>query len=137
MAWKIMFPRIKPFFAIKCNPDTMVSHVLGRTYYMDGNTADDDNDSDSTTTAAAAAITGNTTNNVTNDICGFDCASLAEIQLALQCSHSNNNNNHNDIIQQCRRITKSERCIKLIGRKEKNNNNIAVIITVNSSCATT
>ena len=24
MAWKIMFPRIKPFFAIKCNPDCMV-----------------------------------------------------------------------------------------------------------------
>ncbi len=63
MAWKQMFPRIKPFFAIKCNPDPMVSHILGRTYYQ------------------------NDKNNNEHEVCGFDCASLAEIQLALQSSH--------------------------------------------------
>ena len=28
-AWHKLFPRIKPFFALKCNPDPMVSAVLG------------------------------------------------------------------------------------------------------------
>ena len=110
MAWRIMFPRIKPFFAIKCNPDSMVSHVLGRTYYNycidSSNNRDDDNGyagaGDGTDTDTSAdSITDNTTNNTNKDVCGFDCASLAEIQLALQCSHSNNsNNNNNNYIQQ-------------------------------------
>jgi len=47
-AWYTMFPRIKPFFALKCNPDHMVAHVLGL-----------------------------------NPDCGFDCASISEIKLAL------------------------------------------------------
>ena len=47
-AWYKMFPRIKPFFALKCNPDHMVAHVLGL-----------------------------------NLDCGFDCASISEIKLAL------------------------------------------------------
>ena len=47
-AWHKMFPRIKPFFALKCNPDVMVAHVLGL-----------------------------------NPGCGFDCASISEIKLAL------------------------------------------------------
>jgi len=48
MAWYKMFPRIKPFFALKCNPDHMVAHVLGL-----------------------------------STACGFDCASISEIRLAL------------------------------------------------------
>jgi ornithine decarboxylase len=48
-AWHLMFPRIKPFFALKCNPDPMVAGVLG----LDRNS-------------------------------GFDCASIAEIKLALK-----------------------------------------------------
>ncbi|CAB9507192.1 Ornithine decarboxylase [Seminavis robusta] len=31
LAWRHLFPRIKPFFALKCNPDPMVAAVLGRT----------------------------------------------------------------------------------------------------------
>lgn len=54
-AWKRMFPRIKPFFALKCNPDVMVAAVLGQ---HEGEA-------------------------------GFDCASLAEIKLALQSTNSN------------------------------------------------
>mmetsp|Transcript_4491 Transcript_4491/g.5837 ORF Transcript_4491/g.5837 Transcript_4491/m.5837 type:complete len:286 (+) Transcript_4491:163-1020(+) len=50
-AWYILFPRIKPFFALKCNPDDMVSHVLGSSG---------------------------------DNICGFDCASISEIKLALK-----------------------------------------------------
>lgn len=49
-AWRQMFPRIKPFFALKCNPDAMVAAVLGQ-YSFD---------------------------------VGFDCASVAEINLALK-----------------------------------------------------
>lgn len=30
--WHRLFPRIKPFFAIKCNPDVMVTAVLGHCY---------------------------------------------------------------------------------------------------------
>jgi ornithine decarboxylase len=30
LAWREMFPRIKPFFAVKCHPDMMVTAVLGR-----------------------------------------------------------------------------------------------------------
>jgi ornithine decarboxylase len=48
MAWYKMFPRIKPCFALKCNPDHMVAHVLGM-----------------------------------SPACGFDCASISEIRLAL------------------------------------------------------
>ncbi len=55
-SWRIMFPRIKPFFALKCNPDCMVAHTLG----------------------------------LENDTCGFDCASIAEIELALAASNNNN-----------------------------------------------
>jgi ornithine decarboxylase len=51
MAWYKMFPRIKPFFALKCNPDHMVAHVLGL-----------------------------------SPACGFDCASISEIRLALSSS---------------------------------------------------
>lgn len=29
-AWHYLFPRIKPFFALKCNPDVMVAAVLGQ-----------------------------------------------------------------------------------------------------------
>lgn len=47
-AWRRLFPRIKPFFALKCNPDIMVAHTLGL-----------------------------------DPSCGFDCASIAEIKLAL------------------------------------------------------
>ena len=31
VAWRQLFPRIKPFFALKCNPDPMVAAVLGQT----------------------------------------------------------------------------------------------------------
>ena len=48
LAWRRLFPRIKPFFALKCNPDIMVAHTLGL-----------------------------------DPSCGFDCASIAEIKLAL------------------------------------------------------
>eukprot|EP01083_Nonionella_stella_P210739 762623_1 len=48
VAWRRLFPRIKPFFALKCNPDIMVAHTLGL-----------------------------------DPSCGFDCASIAEIKLAL------------------------------------------------------
>eukprot|EP00562_Extubocellulus_spinifer_P035594 CAMPEP_0178701854 /NCGR_PEP_ID=MMETSP0699-20121125/12532_1 /TAXON_ID=265572 /ORGANISM="Extubocellulus spinifer, Strain CCMP396" /LENGTH=215 /DNA_ID=CAMNT_0020348489 /DNA_START=224 /DNA_END=868 /DNA_ORIENTATION=- len=51
LSWRSMFPRIKPFFAVKCHPDPMVSTVLGRCYPLE---------------------------------CGYDCASLAEIRLALE-----------------------------------------------------
>ena len=30
VVWRRLFPRIKPFFAIKCNPDPMVTAVLGQ-----------------------------------------------------------------------------------------------------------
>lgn len=53
-AWHLMFPRIKPFFALKCNPDPMVAGVLG----LDPNS-------------------------------GFDCASIAEIKLALKVTGNN------------------------------------------------
>jgi ornithine decarboxylase len=53
-AWHLMFPRIKPFFALKCNPDPMVAGVLG----LDPNS-------------------------------GFDCASIAEIKLALKVTDNN------------------------------------------------
>lgn len=49
-AWRKLFPTVKPFFALKCNPDPMVTAVLAPST-------------------------------------GFDCASTAEIQLALQHSH--------------------------------------------------
>ena len=52
VAWYKMFPRVKPFFALKCNPDVMVAHVLGL-----------------------------------NPDCGFDCASISEIRLALSSSN--------------------------------------------------
>jgi ornithine decarboxylase len=52
MAWHKMFPRIKPFFALKCNPDVMVAHVLGL-----------------------------------HSDCGFDCASISEIKLALSSTN--------------------------------------------------
>lgn len=29
-AWNNMFPRVQPFFALKCNPDPMVAHVLAQ-----------------------------------------------------------------------------------------------------------
>lgn len=48
IAWYKLFPRIKPFFALKCNPDHMVAHTLGL-----------------------------------SSACGFDCASISEIRLAL------------------------------------------------------
>jgi ornithine decarboxylase len=54
-AWRALFPPIKPFFALKCHPDPMVATVLKLV----------SNEEDS-----AAAV-------------GFDCASIAEIQLAL------------------------------------------------------
>jgi ornithine decarboxylase len=47
-AWYRMFPRVKPYFALKCNPDAQVAGILG--------------------------ASGNE--------CGFDCASLSEVQLA-------------------------------------------------------
>ena len=73
-AWKIMFPRIKPFFAIKCNPDCMVSHVLGQTC------------SSVCSSDASGA-------DICNCCCGFDCASLPEIQLALRSSQCEANKN--------------------------------------------
>jgi len=54
-AWLKLFPRVKPFFAIKCNPDVMVASILG----------------------AATCYTG------------FDCASITEIRMALQCTENN------------------------------------------------
>lgn len=65
LVWHKLFPRIQPFFALKCNPDPMVAAVLGQAN------------------------------------AGFDCASLAEIQLALDSASSQNNdinNNANRII---------------------------------------
>lgn len=53
-AWHVMFPRIKPFYALKCNPNPMVAAVLGQ----------DPN-------------------------CGFDCASISEIRLALLSTGNN------------------------------------------------
>ena len=50
-----LFPSVKPFYALKCHPDPMVAAILGRQH--------------STGPAVTAA--------------GFDCASIAEIQLAL------------------------------------------------------
>ncbi|KAL7581154.1 hypothetical protein ACA910_005946 [Epithemia clementina (nom. ined.)] len=58
VAWRTLFPRIKPFYALKCNPDPMVAAILGSTR---GTL------SSSSTTAA-----------------GFDCASIPEIELALR-----------------------------------------------------
>lgn len=52
--WRQLFPRVRPLFALKCNPDPMVAAVLGQ-----------------------------------SGVCGFDCASLPEVELALK-SVSNN-----------------------------------------------
>lgn len=54
LAWRCMFPNVKPFFALKCNPDVMVAHVLGQC-------------------SANAA--------------GFDCASVPEIEMAMQATN--------------------------------------------------
>ncbi|GFH48805.1 hypothetical protein CTEN210_05281 [Chaetoceros tenuissimus] len=53
-AWHLMFPRIKPFMALKCNPDQNVAHTLGL-----------------------------------SPACGFDCASISEIKLALSSTGGN------------------------------------------------
>lgn len=71
-AWRKMFPRIKPFFALKCNPDPMVAGILGL--------------------------------EINREIVGFDCASPAEISLALQsCLFTNEENitRHNNGTKRC------------------------------------
>jgi len=65
VAWRQLFPRIKPFFALKCNPDPMVAAILGATTSI----AKDEATSEVTTAA------------------GFDCASIPEIELALLQKH--------------------------------------------------
>eukprot|EP00523_Entomoneis_sp_CCMP467_P011175 CAMPEP_0168728484 /NCGR_PEP_ID=MMETSP0724-20121128/5706_1 /TAXON_ID=265536 /ORGANISM="Amphiprora sp., Strain CCMP467" /LENGTH=568 /DNA_ID=CAMNT_0008775327 /DNA_START=162 /DNA_END=1868 /DNA_ORIENTATION=+ len=64
VAWRRLFPRIKPFYALKCNPDPMVAAVL-------------------------RAATDNA--RVTHSGVGFDCASIPEIELALNISSSDHN----------------------------------------------
>lgn len=54
-AWYALFPRITPYFAVKCNPDIKVASILGSSEYN----------------------------------CGFDCASISEISLALACTGGN------------------------------------------------
>ena len=49
--WHQMFPRVTPYFALKCNPDLEVARVLG---------------------------------SHTSLKCGFDCASLAELKIAMK-----------------------------------------------------
>lgn len=54
-AWYTLFPRVTPYFALKCNPDVKIASVLGFSEYT----------------------------------CGFDCASISEISLALTCTAGN------------------------------------------------
>ena len=61
MVWRRLFPRIKPFYAIKCNPDPMVAAILGS----------------STNTNSNGMVDGASAS-------GFDCASIPEIELALR-----------------------------------------------------
>ena len=68
-SWRTLFPRIKPFFALKCNPDPMVAAVLGRGYPNE---------------------------------CGYDCASVAEIRLALDsCSDGSGGGSNVDSARRC------------------------------------
>jgi len=60
-AWRLMFPRVDPFYALKCNPDPMVAAVLAQLH------------------------------------AGFDCASVAELELArASLKRSNNKNDDNN-----------------------------------------
>ena len=69
LAWRKLFPRIKPFYAIKCNPDPMVAAILGLTLGLERNKQAPLNALSTPPPVSAA---------------GFDCASIPEIELALQ-----------------------------------------------------
>ena len=74
-AWRRMFPRVKPFFALKCNPDVMVAageRKGHRACHQD------------TQPTNAIAVLGQFQQEA-----GFDCASLSEIRLALQSTDNN------------------------------------------------
>ena len=87
VVWRRLFPRVKPFFALKCNPDPMVAAALlggpatqqTQATVQDGHIVDtNDECSDDSLPAVCPA--------------GFDCASVPEIQLALQCQPSSPSN---------------------------------------------
>lgn len=73
-AWRRLFPRAKPFFAVKCNPDPMVSAVLGC--------------ATSTTTGEEGSSRSHDGRFTVITAAGFDCASIPEIELALLSSYA-------------------------------------------------
>ena len=65
LAWYRIFPNVKPFFAMKCHPDPRVMDVLSCGIR------------ESKTGSSSSVLSTKLT-------CGFDCASLQEIELALK-----------------------------------------------------
>jgi len=63
LSWHRMFPGVKPYYALKCNPDPIVAAALAAT-------------------AAAAAAASDDDDGPAGGV-GFDCASLSEIRCAL------------------------------------------------------
>ena len=84
-AWYEMFPRVKPYFALKCNPDPHVARVLARPW-PSTDTARCDENVDNATAMLGQIVDRSSADGVHQSrlrhMAGFDCASLSEVRLA-------------------------------------------------------